>query len=52
MEFSDLVEIVGDGPVFETGMLLTGNLNPAVIRCQLSRRKKDGKISRLDPGFT
>lgn len=51
MEFSDLVKIVGDEPVFETGMLLTGNVNPANIRRQLSRWKESGKIYQLKRGL-
>ncbi len=35
MEFKDLVRIVGDEPVFETSLLLAGNVDPADVRRQL-----------------
>ena len=37
MEFRQLIEIVDDEPVFETGLLLAGNAHPADVRKQLSR---------------
>lgn len=37
MEFKQLVEIVGDEPLFETGLLLAGNVEPDALRKQLSR---------------
>ena len=51
MEFTHLVRIVGDEPVFETGLLLSGNVNPADVRRQLSRWKKAGKIYQLRRGL-
>jgi len=51
MEFSELVKIVGNEPVFETGMLLAGDDNPADIRRQLSRWKEAGKIYQLRRGL-
>lgn len=35
MEFSHLLEIVGDEPVFETGLFLAGDVDPANMRRQL-----------------
>lgn len=32
MEFSTLLEIVGKEPVFETGWLLAGGVDPANVR--------------------
>jgi hypothetical protein len=32
MEFEHLVEIVGDVPVFETGLLLAGDMDPNHLR--------------------
>lgn len=51
MEFTSLVEIVGNEPVFETGLLLAGVVDPANIRRQLSRWKEAGKIHQLRRGL-
>ena len=51
MEFKRLVEIVGDEPVFETGLLLAGNADPADVRRQLSRWTRVGKIYQLRRGL-
>lgn len=51
MEFTELVEIIGDEPVFETGLLLSGDANPKDIRRQLSRWKQAGKIYQLRRGL-
>ena len=50
MDISDLLDIVGDEPVFETGMLLAGNVDPSDVRRQLSRWKKAGRIWQLRRG--
>ena len=47
MEFSHLLEIVGNDPVFETGLLLQGDVDPVDVRRQLSRWKGAGKIYQL-----
>ena len=44
MEFLQLLEIVGDEPVFETGLLLSGDVDATDVRRQLSRWRKAGKI--------
>ena len=51
MEFTELVEIIGDEPVFETGLLLAGDANPREIRRQLSRWRQAGKIYQLRRGL-
>jgi predicted transcriptional regulator of viral defense system len=51
MEFSELVEIIKDEPVFDTSLLLAGDINPREIRRQLSRWKKAGKIYQLRRGL-
>ncbi|MEJ2265296.1 MAG: hypothetical protein P8X95_17770 [Anaerolineales bacterium] len=51
MEFSHLLEIVRDEPVFETGLLLAGDVDPSGIRRQLSRWKDAGKIYQLRRGL-
>jgi predicted transcriptional regulator of viral defense system len=51
MEFKRLVEIVGDEPVFETGLLLAGEADPADVRRQLSRWTKAGQLHQLRRGL-
>lgn len=51
MEFSELVTIIQDEPVFDTGLLLAGDANPREIRRQLSRWKQTGKIYQLRRGL-
>jgi predicted transcriptional regulator of viral defense system len=51
MEFARLLEIVGDEPVFETGLLLAGALNPFAVRRQLSRWTKAGHLYQLRRGL-
>lgn len=51
MEFKRLLQIVGDEPVFETGLLLTGAVNPSHVRRQLSRWARSGQIYRLRRGL-
>ena len=51
MEFTELLEIVGEEPVFETGLLMAGNANRRDIRRQLSRWTQAGKIYQLRRGL-
>jgi len=51
MEFQHLVEVVGDEPVFETGLLLAGAVNPADVRRQLSRWTTTGRLHQLRRGL-
>jgi predicted transcriptional regulator of viral defense system len=51
MEFAELVEIIGDEPVFDTGLLLAGDTNPGEVWRQLSRWTKTGKIYQLRRGL-
>jgi predicted transcriptional regulator of viral defense system len=51
MEFSRLLEIVGDEPVFETGLLLAGEVDPDDVRRQLSRWVKTGRVYQLRRGL-
>jgi predicted transcriptional regulator of viral defense system len=51
MEFAHLLEIVGHEPVFETGLLLAGDLSPANVRRQLSRWTKAGRLYQLRRGL-
>ena len=47
VKFEELLEIVGDEPVFETGLLLCGEIDPVGIRHQLSRWTRAGRLHRL-----
>jgi len=51
MEFKQLLEKVGEEPIFESSLLLTGEANPAALHMQLSRWVKDGKIIQLRRGL-
>jgi predicted transcriptional regulator of viral defense system len=51
MEFPHLLEIVGDEPVFETGLLLAGDVDAANVRRQLSRWTKTGRVYQLRRGL-
>ena len=51
MDFRDLVEIVGDEPVFDTGLLLAGAVDPADLHRQLSRWCRTGRVQQLRRGL-
>ena len=51
MRFRELAEIVADEPVFETGLLLAGAVDPADLRRQLSRWTRSGRIRQLRRGL-
>lgn len=51
MEFGELLKIVGNEPVFETGLLLTGKVDPVNVRRQLSRWTSNGKLYQLRRGL-
>jgi predicted transcriptional regulator of viral defense system len=51
MEFTRLIEIVGDEPVFETALLLAGDVDPADVRRQLSRWTRAGRLYQLRRGL-
>ena len=50
MEFTHLVEVVKDEPVFETGLLLAGNVSLADVQKQLSRWRVAGRLYQLRRG--
>lgn len=50
MEFGRLLEIVGAEPVFETGLLLAGEVNPQDVRRQLTRWTRAGRLYQLRRG--
>jgi predicted transcriptional regulator of viral defense system len=51
MKLADLLAIVEDEPVFETGFLLAGDVDPADVRRQLSRWVKGGRLLQLRRGL-
>jgi len=51
MEFEKLVEIVRNEPVFETGLLLAGDVDPNHIRRQLTRWTNSGRLIQLRRGL-
>ena len=51
MDFDELLQIVGEEPVFETAMLLAGDVDSNDIRRQLSRWVRAGRIYQLRRGI-
>jgi predicted transcriptional regulator of viral defense system len=51
MEFENLLKIVENEPVFETGLLLAGDVSPTHVRRQLSRWVNTGRIYQLRRGL-
>jgi predicted transcriptional regulator of viral defense system len=51
MEFRKLLAIVRDEPLFETGLLLAGDVDPNNVRRQISRWKTAGKLYQLRRGL-
>ena len=51
MKFSRLLNLVGDVPVFESALLLAGNINPESVRLQLTRWTKSGRVYQLRRGL-
>ena len=51
MKFEELLETVGDEPLFETGLLLAGDVDPAAVHRQLSRWVKAGRLYQLRRGL-
>jgi predicted transcriptional regulator of viral defense system len=46
-----LLEVAADEPVFQTGLLLAGEVDPADVRRQLSRWTKAGRLYQLRRGL-
>ena len=51
MEFSQLLQVVGTEPLFETGLLLAGAVNPRDVRRRSSRWTATGKLCQLRRGL-
>ena len=51
MKFEELLAAVGDEPLFETALLLAGDVDPAAVHRQLSRCVKAGRLYQLRRGL-
>jgi len=51
MKFEKLLALVGNQPVFETGLLLVGNVSRTDVSRQLSRWVQTGKVRQLRRGL-
>ncbi len=51
MKFQELLKIVADEPVFETGLLLAGDVDANDLRRQLSRWTRSGRVLQLRRGL-
>jgi predicted transcriptional regulator of viral defense system len=51
MRFNDLLAFVSKQPLFETGLLLAGAVDPADVRRQLSRWVQAGRVIQLRRGL-
>jgi hypothetical protein len=51
MKFSEVVRVVGAEPVFDSGLLLAGDRDPADVRRQLARWCRDGRVVQLRRGL-
>lgn len=47
MKFGELLQVVGNEPVFSSSLLLTHGRNPSDMRRQLSRWVSDGRLEQL-----
>jgi predicted transcriptional regulator of viral defense system len=51
MKFENLIKVVQDEPVFDTGLLLSGQVDPNDIRRQLTRWTNSGRLFQLRRGL-
>jgi hypothetical protein len=51
MKFTQLLEIVGERPLFEPSLLLAGDVDPVDLASQLSRWVASGRVRRLRRGL-
>jgi predicted transcriptional regulator of viral defense system len=51
MEYDQLLKLISDDPVFESSLLLAGNINPKIVRLQLTRWVNSGRIYQLRRGL-
>jgi hypothetical protein len=51
MNFDQLLELVEEDPVFESSLFMTGEMDPAAVRLQLTRWTKGGRLYQLRRGL-
>jgi len=51
MDFNTLLNLIGNDPVFESSLLLAGDIKPKIVRLQLSRWVNSGRIYQLRRGL-
>jgi predicted transcriptional regulator of viral defense system len=51
MKFSELLELVGEEPIFKSSLLMAGNRSAFPVRLQLSRWVSEGKILQIKRGL-
>ncbi len=51
MKISELLDLVGSRPAFESSLLLAGDMNPAYLQRQLSGWVEEGKLIQLRRGL-
>ena len=51
MVFDSLLALIDDDPVFESSLLLAGNINPQIVLLQLNRWVNSGRIYQLRRGL-
>jgi predicted transcriptional regulator of viral defense system len=51
MDYNALLSLVGDDPLFESSLLLVGDVDPRLIRLQLTRWVNSGRILQLRRGL-
>lgn len=51
MKFQELLYLVADEPVFDTSLLLSGNVNRQGIQRQLSRWEQEGRLQQIRRGL-
>jgi predicted transcriptional regulator of viral defense system len=51
MKFDTLLQLIGDDPVFESSLFLAGNINPKIVRLQLTRWVNSERIYQLRRGL-
>lgn len=51
MDFNALLKLIGEEPVFDSSLLLAGNVDPKLIRLQLTRWVKSRRIYQLRRGL-
>jgi predicted transcriptional regulator of viral defense system len=51
MKFKELLELIGEEPIFKSSLLMAGNRSALPVRLQLSRWVSEGKILQIKRGL-